>query len=61
MSFDFDTLKVQAGYRADQHSNAVLVGLSLDTIRLSLGLESAKDLIADLDQAFQTALADRRG
>ncbi len=38
-----------------------LVGLSLDTIRLSLGLESAKDLIADLDQAFQTAFTDRRG
>lgn len=38
-----------------------LVGLSLDTIRLSLGLESAKDLIDDLDQAFQTAFADRRG
>ena len=38
-----------------------LVGLSLDTIRLSLGLESAKDLIADLDQAFETAFADRRG
>lgn len=32
-----------------------LVGLSLNTIRLSLGIESAKDLIEDLDQAFQTA------
>ncbi len=34
-----------------------LVGLSLDTIRLSLGLESPRDLIADLEQAFQTAFA----
>ncbi|ADY55736.1 O-acetylhomoserine sulfhydrolase [Syntrophobotulus glycolicus DSM 8271] len=31
-----------------------LVGLSLDTIRLSLGLENASDLIGDLEQAFQT-------
>ena len=30
-----------------------LVGLSVDTIRLSFGLESPKDLIADLEQAFQ--------
>ncbi|HBF40054.1 MAG TPA: bifunctional O-acetylhomoserine aminocarboxypropyltransferase/cysteine synthase [Firmicutes bacterium] len=37
-----------------------LVGLNPDTIRLSMGLESAKDLIADLDQAFQTAFAVRR-
>jgi O-acetylhomoserine (thiol)-lyase len=37
-----------------------LVGLCPDTIRLSMGLESAKDLIADLDQAFKTAFAVRR-
>lgn len=30
-----------------------LVGLGTDTIRLSLGLESPKDLIADLEQAFK--------
>ncbi len=36
-----------------------LVGLGLDTIRLSLGLESAKDLIADLEQSFQTTFAHR--
>lgn len=35
-----------------------LVGLSPDTIRLSLGLESARDLINDLDQAFEAAFAD---
>jgi O-acetylhomoserine (thiol)-lyase len=35
-----------------------LTGLSPDTIRLSLGLESAKDLIADLEQAFQAALGE---
>lgn len=35
-----------------------LAGLSTDTIRLSLGLESAKDLIADLEQAFQTAFGE---
>lgn len=35
-----------------------LVGLSLDTIRLSLGLESARDLIDDLDQAFEAAFAE---
>lgn len=34
-----------------------IVGLNLDTIRLSLGLESPRDLIADLDQAFRTAFA----
>lgn len=34
-----------------------LVGLSLDTIRLSFGLESAKDLIDDLEQAFAAAFA----
>jgi O-acetylhomoserine (thiol)-lyase len=32
-----------------------LTGLSTDTIRLSLGLESPKDLIADLEQAFAAA------
>lgn len=32
-----------------------LVGLDVETIRLSLGLESAKDLIDDLNQAFQEA------
>jgi O-acetylhomoserine (thiol)-lyase len=35
-----------------------LTGLSADTVRLSLGLESAKDLIADLDQAFKTAFGE---
>jgi O-acetylhomoserine (thiol)-lyase len=35
-----------------------LVGLESNTIRLSLGLESAKDLIEDLKQAFQQAYAD---
>ncbi|WP_440198511.1 hypothetical protein [Anaerocolumna jejuensis] len=30
-----------------------LVGLGTDTIRLSLGLESPKDFIADLEQAFK--------
>ncbi|GHU84820.1 O-acetylhomoserine aminocarboxypropyltransferase [Spirochaetia bacterium] len=34
-----------------------LVHLSPDTIRLSLGLESARDLIADLEQAFERAFA----
>ncbi|MDR0840992.1 MAG: aminotransferase class I/II-fold pyridoxal phosphate-dependent enzyme [Christensenellaceae bacterium] len=34
-----------------------LVGLTPDTIRLSFGLESAKDLIADLEQAFAAAFA----
>ncbi len=34
-----------------------LTGLSPDTIRLSLGLESARDLIADLEQAFAAAFA----
>lgn len=40
------------------HQQRELVGLSLDTIRLSLGLESAKDLIADLDQAFRSVFAE---
>jgi O-acetylhomoserine (thiol)-lyase len=35
-----------------------LTGLTSDTIRLSLGLESAKDLIADLEQAFQKAFGE---
>jgi O-acetylhomoserine (thiol)-lyase len=35
-----------------------LTGLSADTVRLSLGLESAKDLIADLDRAFKTAFEE---
>ncbi len=35
-----------------------LVGLGIETIRLSLGLESAKDLIADLEQAFETAFGE---
>ncbi len=35
-----------------------IVGLSPETIRLSLGLESAKDLIADLEQAFKTAFGE---
>jgi O-acetylhomoserine (thiol)-lyase len=34
-----------------------LVGLSPDTIRLSLGQETAKDLVDDLKQAFQAAFA----
>ncbi len=38
-----------------------LVGLSPDTIRSSLGLESARDLMADLDQAFVTAFGEQRG
>ena len=33
-------------------ANRKLVGLTPDTIRLSLGLESTGDLVADLDQAF---------
>lgn len=36
------------------HKQRELAGLSTDTIRLSLGLESPKDLIADLEQAFET-------
>jgi O-acetylhomoserine (thiol)-lyase len=32
-------------------------GLTSETIRLSLGLESATDLVADLDQAFAVAFA----
>ncbi|MDR2610103.1 MAG: PLP-dependent transferase [Clostridiales Family XIII bacterium] len=35
-----------------------LAGLSPDTIRLSFGLESAKDLIEDLEQAFKTAFEE---
>lgn len=35
-----------------------LTGLTSDTIRLSLGLESARDLIADLEQAFAAAFAE---
>lgn len=38
-----------------------LVGLSPDTIRLSLGLESARDLTADLDQAFKKAFGEKGG
>jgi O-acetylhomoserine (thiol)-lyase len=41
------------------HEQRALVGLSTDTIRLSLGLESAKDLIADLKQAFETAFGGK--
>jgi O-acetylhomoserine (thiol)-lyase len=37
------------------HGQRELTGLSTDTIRLSLGLESPKDLIADLEQAFEAA------
>jgi O-acetylhomoserine (thiol)-lyase len=40
------------------HHQRELTGLSTDTIRLSLGLESAKDLIADLEQAFVTAFEE---
>lgn len=40
------------------HKQRELTGLSVDTIRLSLGLESAKDLIADLEQAFKTAFGE---
>ncbi|MFV0414086.1 MAG: O-acetylhomoserine aminocarboxypropyltransferase/cysteine synthase family protein [Oscillospiraceae bacterium] len=35
-----------------------LVGLSPETIRLSLGLESAKDLVEDLEQAFAAAFGE---
>lgn len=41
------------------HAQRDLVGLSLDAIRLSFGLESAKDLIGDLEQAFGTAFESR--
>lgn len=34
-----------------------LAGITADTIRLSVGLEDANDLIADLEQAFTKALA----
>ncbi|MDR2587485.1 MAG: PLP-dependent transferase [Coriobacteriales bacterium] len=34
------------------------MGLDPLTIRLSLGLENADDLIADLEQAFEVAFAD---
>jgi len=37
------------------------IGLSTDTIRLSFGLESAKDLIDDLEQAFRTAFGEQEG
>jgi O-acetylhomoserine (thiol)-lyase len=40
------------------HKQRELTGLSTDTIRLSLGLESAKDLITDLEQAFETAFGE---
>lgn len=40
------------------HEQRELVGLSIDTIRLSFGLESAKDLINDLEQAFTTVFGD---
>jgi len=39
------------------HKQRKLTGLSTDTIRLSLGLESPKDLIADLQQAFEVAFS----
>jgi O-acetylhomoserine (thiol)-lyase len=37
------------------HEQRKWVGLTPNTIRLSLGLESANDLIADLEQAFEAA------
>jgi len=40
------------------HKQRELTGLSTDTIRLSLGLESAKDLIADLEEAFKAAFGE---
>jgi O-acetylhomoserine (thiol)-lyase len=40
------------------HKQRELTGLSTDTIRLSLGLESAKDLIGDLEQAFRVAFGE---
>ncbi|MDR2044227.1 MAG: aminotransferase class I/II-fold pyridoxal phosphate-dependent enzyme [Clostridium sp.] len=40
------------------HRQRELTGLSADTVRLSLGLESAKDLIADLEQAFCAAFEE---
>jgi O-acetylhomoserine (thiol)-lyase len=40
------------------HKQRELTGLSTDTIRLSLGLESARDLIDDLDQAFSVAFGE---
>jgi O-acetylhomoserine (thiol)-lyase len=39
------------------HAQRESVGLSTNTIRLSLGLESPRDLIADLDGAFGAAFA----
>jgi O-acetylhomoserine (thiol)-lyase len=50
MSYDFDVELT--------HTQRELTGLSTDTIRLSLGLESAKDLIVDLEQAFKTAFGE---
>ena len=35
-------------------------GVSEGLVRLSIGLEHPDDLIADLDQAFQTAFGDRK-
>lgn len=39
------------------HEQRKLTNLSTDTIRLSLGLESSKDLIADLQQAFEVTFS----
>src|SRR4029077_2860567 len=36
-------------------------GVRPETIRLSIGIEHADDIIADLDQALDTAAVDRKG
>jgi O-acetylhomoserine (thiol)-lyase len=40
------------------HAQRALVGLRTDTVRLSLGLESPADLIADLEHAFGAAFGE---
>ena len=39
-----------------EEKERVALGVTNNLIRLSVGLENAEDLIADLDQAFKLAL-----
>ncbi len=49
MSFDFDTLKVQAGYLADQHNNAVSVPV-YQTTAFALGDSFRADRLSSFSE-----------
>jgi cystathionine beta-lyase/cystathionine gamma-synthase len=50
--FGLDTIAVHAG----QESPDSATGVTPDFLRLSIGIEDAKDIIADIDQALAKAV-----